>query len=188
MNIHFRKAQLSDKETIFSWLDTPHMQESWDNSQEHRDDILNFMNGTPQPSTFFNILFTYWIGFINENPLSFILTHPEIDSPETPEPYRSFVSKTGTTYGLDFGIGNEAYLGKGLAAPAIEAFIQFMVKDVDPKADTFLIDPFLNNPRAIHVYEKAGFKKVADFTQKGGYFDQKKGVLLVKSLKRETSV
>jgi hypothetical protein len=45
MNITFKKATLADKETIFSWLAEPHMMEFWDNSQEHKDDILNFMNG-----------------------------------------------------------------------------------------------------------------------------------------------
>ena len=40
LNITFRKAQLSDKDTIFAWLDTPHMQEFWDNSQRHREPVI----------------------------------------------------------------------------------------------------------------------------------------------------
>lgn len=39
MNIHFEKANLSHKETIFNWLKEPHVQEFWDNSQEHKDDF-----------------------------------------------------------------------------------------------------------------------------------------------------
>ncbi|HJK86148.1 MAG TPA: DUF1016 N-terminal domain-containing protein [Candidatus Megaira endosymbiont of Nemacystus decipiens] len=35
------------------------------------------------------------------------------------------------------------------------------------KADTFMIDPAADNPRAKRVYEKAGFKQVADFIMGG---------------------
>ncbi|WP_083837057.1 hypothetical protein [Rickettsia montanensis] len=40
MNIHFEKANLTHKEIIFNWLEEPHIKEFWDNSQEHKNDIL----------------------------------------------------------------------------------------------------------------------------------------------------
>lgn len=54
MNIHFEKANLTHKETIFSWLEEPHIKEFWDNSKEHKEDILNFINAVDSLSrTFF---------------------------------------------------------------------------------------------------------------------------------------
>jgi hypothetical protein len=41
--IKFDKAPISYIDTIFSWLAEPHMVEFWDNSQEHKDDVLNFI-------------------------------------------------------------------------------------------------------------------------------------------------
>lgn len=180
-DIHFEKATLSHQEIIFEWLDKPHVREFWDNSAKHREGILSFMNGRVDPTLHFGGM-TYWVGSVKGNPYCFILTHEEIDAPDVyvPEAYRPHLSKTGKTFGLDFCIGNEHYLSKGLAAPTLESFTKFFVEQVNPETDTFLIDPFINNPRAIHVYEKAGFKIVSEFTQEGGYFDQSKGVLMVK--------
>jgi hypothetical protein len=41
--IHFEKASTKHQDTLFQWLNEPHMKEFWDNSQEHREDILNFI-------------------------------------------------------------------------------------------------------------------------------------------------
>ena len=43
MNIHFEKANASHIDTIFGWLAQPPIQEFWDNTQGHKDDILNFI-------------------------------------------------------------------------------------------------------------------------------------------------
>lgn len=46
-------------------------------------------------------------------------------------------------------------------------FIDYFRKKVDSKADTFLIDPSVENPKAKHVYEKAGFIYQEDFMMGG---------------------
>ena len=43
--ITFEKATDHHRQTIFSWLEEPHVKEFWDNSQEHKDDIINFLDG-----------------------------------------------------------------------------------------------------------------------------------------------
>ncbi|HRD70403.1 MAG TPA: hypothetical protein PK657_09675 [Legionella sp.] len=45
MSIHFEKANLNHIPMIFEWLAQPYIQEFWDNTQGHKDDILNFVNG-----------------------------------------------------------------------------------------------------------------------------------------------
>ena len=60
--------------------------------------------------------------------------------------------------------------------------MRFYNKEVDQKADTFLIDPDENNPKAKHVYEKAGFKEVGEFDVKDGAFKGHNSILMVRVL------
>ncbi len=179
--IRFEKATLSHKDVIFEWLEEPHMKEFWDNSQEHKDDILNFING--QKQHYFYGTTIYWVGFLDTEPYCFLLSDQMCsDEEDVPNFLRDWLSKTGNTISLDFGIGNKMFLGKGLAAPTLQTFVEFYKNHVDPKADTFFIDPNENNPRAKHVYEKAGFKAVDKYTAKKGYFIGDESVLMVKKL------
>ena len=182
MSIKFEKANLKHQKVIFEWLKEPHMKEFWDNSQEHKDDILNFMNGRTEPSNYFNGMHFYWVGSINGYPYSLIMTYQENEETDPPDYMKPYLSKTGKTFGLDFCIGNKNFFGQGLGASTLIAFMEYFSSLIELKADTFLIDPFINNPRAIHVYQKAGFQVVCEFTQEGGYFDQSKGILMVKTL------
>ena len=43
----------------------------------------------------------------------------------------------------------------------------FSEEKFDASADTFLIDPASDNPRAKNVYMKAGFEHIADFVMSG---------------------
>lgn len=182
MNIHFEKATLAHKDIIFEWLEEPHMKEFWDNSQEHKDDILNFINGCKQH--YFYGTTKYWVGFINLKPFCFLLSDELLaDQEDLTELHRTYLSKTGRIISLDFGIGNKTFLGKGLAAPALMVFTEFYQEKIDPKADTFFIDPAENNPRAKHVYEKAGFKPIGKAVAEKGGFIGSKSIIMVKKLK-----
>lgn len=178
-NIHFKKATLAHKDTIFEWLEEPHMIEFWDNSQEHRQDIEIFMNGRVTPSPYFDGMNSYWVGLIDDEPYSLIMTHEEHEDTDPPDYFKPYLRMPGKTICLDFCIGNKTFLGKGMAAQTLIAFMDYYCKEIQEVA-RYLIDPFLNNPRAIHVYKKAGFEIVSEFTQEGGNFDQNKGFLMVK--------
>ena len=181
-SISFEKVTAKHKDIIFSWLAEPHMQEFWDNSQEHKDDIITFVNGRITPSNYFNGIFTYWIGIINNDPFCFILT-AEVDENEAqPQIWLDNISTTGATYSIDFGIGNAKYLGKGLASLTLKMFAKFFQEKIDSSADTFFIDPDDNNPRAKHVYKKAGFQSVAEYEMKEGYFKGHQTHLMVLKL------
>jgi RimJ/RimL family protein N-acetyltransferase len=176
--IHFEKATSKHQPIIFHWLDLPHMKEFWDNSQAHRDDILNFINGRKQQ--YFYGTTIYWVGYFGDQPFCFILSNPFLSTQEMTQLHRSHLSASGHTIGLDFGIGNIDFLGKGFAAPTLELFTAFYRKNIDPKADTFFIDPDQNNPRATHVYIKAGFEMAGEFMMEKGFFKGQKSCLLVK--------
>ena len=57
--------------------------------------------------------------------------------------------------------------------------MKFMRSNIEPNIKTFIIDPLLNNPRAIHVYKKAGFEQKCEYIQEGSFFDKSKGVLMI---------
>ncbi len=180
--ITFKVASLEDEQTIFSWLAKPHMIEFWDNSQEHKDDILNFIHGRKQH--YFAGTTKYFIGLSNNVPFAFILGDIINVDENLPAIQKHAMSAHGHTVSVDFGIGNEDYLGKGLAAPTLEKFILYYQNQVDPKANTFFIDPAENNPRAKHIYEKAGFKHVGEYNPTKGAFVGCKNLLMVKKINR----
>lgn len=102
------------------------MQEFWDNSQEHKDDIINFINGRVTPSAYFNGIINYWIGFMDGEPFCFILTSKEGPDRPCPQIYTDHMSTTGSSYSLDFGIGNISFLNKGLAAQHLRPLLAFL--------------------------------------------------------------
>lgn len=185
--IRFEKATLAHQDIIFEWLAEPHIKEFWDNSQEHKDDILNFING--QKQHYFYGTTRYWIGYYDNQPFCFVLSDELLANQEDlTDLHRTHLSKVGKTISLDFGIGNKDLLGKGLAAPTLMAFTKFYQGEIDPKADTFFIDPDENNPRAQHVYEKAGFKIIGKAIPQKGYFIGSKSFIMVKKLETLASI
>ena len=182
MDIRFEKATHAHKEVIFQWLSEPHMIEFWDNSQEHKDDILNFMDGRKEQSNYFCGTFVYWVCFVDDHPFAFLLSDVfRVDQKDLSNLHKAFMSKTGNTIGLDFGIGDPEFIGKGLAAVTLRSFCDFYRAYVDSQADTFFIDPNADNPRAIHVYEKAGFELVGNFImQDASFFKGEQSYLMVK--------
>lgn len=167
MNIHFEKAHISQIDTIFSWLTEPYVQEFWDNTQSHKDDILNFVNGRKEPSNYCGGKYVYWVASCDDHPFAMIMTIRETTADHINDLKLNHLSKTGHTYGIDYMIGDKNYFGKGYGDKTLVAFLEFFRKDFDPKADRFIIDPASDNPRAKHVYMKAGFKHIADFIMGG---------------------
>lgn len=163
MTLSFRPAHLRDKNTLFSWLQEPHVTEFWDSSQAHKDDILNFMRGRITPSDYCDGNFVYYIAEDKGVPYALMMIIPTTHDDPIDAIKKEYLSNTGATYGIDYMIGNSDFIGKGYGANTLMHFIDFYRANIDQTADTFLIDPAANNPRAKHVYEKAGFTHVADF-------------------------
>ncbi len=134
---HFTPIQLSQRTLIHRWLEQKHIKE-W----MHGVGLQNTLNGLErffqgEGST------TYWIGYDKEIPFAFLITSPEGTDAIT----------------LDLFICDLNYLGKGLSAPMIRAFLLRHF----PHVKRVLIDPEATNTRAIHVYQKVGFKMIGEF-------------------------
>lgn len=181
MEMTFHQANKSNLQMIFNWLDEPHVQEFWDNSLEHRKDVELFVNGRIEPSSYFGGCFTYWIGEIDQIPFSFIMTSEVVNDKDLPQLWKETLSKTGKAYSIDFCIGNKDYLGKRLAAPTLLAFMDFF-KSNRKEIQAFFIDPDESNPKAVRVYEKAGFEKVGSFKMTSDAFKGQTSWLMVKKV------
>lgn len=167
MKIKFEKVTGAHLDTIFNWLTEPHIIEFWDNTQPHKDDIVNFAGRRKTPSSYAGGGYFYWIAYLEDEPFAMLMTIQETHKEDIGEEKLKRLSKTGNTYGLDYMIGNSKFFGKGYGSQTLSDFIDFFRESIDPKADTFLIDPDSANLRAKHVYMKAGFKHVCDFMMEG---------------------
>jgi len=167
MTLSFEKISLQHIDIIFGWLSEPFVQEFWDNTQGHKDDILNFINGRKEPSNYCDGKYVYWIANCDGHPFALLMTIQETAEDHIDDIKLNHLSKTGHTYGIDYMIGNKNYFGKGYGAKTLAEFLDFFREEFDVAADTFIIDPAADNPRAKNVYIKAGFEHIADFVMSG---------------------
>lgn len=161
------------------WLQKDHVRAFWDNSQEHKDDIRIFVEGRVEDSPYFGGVFDYWVGRNNAQPFCLLMTSTLWPDDELPEIWKAHLSATGKTISIDYLIGNEDFLGKGIAADTLNLFIRFFCAVIDPQADTFLIDPDIDNPKARHVYARAGFISIGRYTVDTGTFKGREKDLMV---------
>lgn len=133
----FKPVELKDRPLVHEWLLQPHIAE-W----IHGIGLKNTLNSSEE---FFQGKsdITYWIAYDKDIPFAFLITSPEGNDATT----------------LDLFICDLNYLGKGIAVPMIREFLisQF------PNVKRILIDPEATNKRAIHVYQKVGFKIIGEF-------------------------
>jgi len=172
--ITFRKASFSDQMLLNAWFNKPHVTQFWDNSLEMNNNFANYLNGVKK-------LYDYWMGFYDEKAFSLIITSDaqEMDPEATEEnPFLPFIQFNEKGMTLDFMIGEEDFLGKGLASKTLQLFTAFQ-----NQVDVFFIDPQISNAKAIHVYEKAGFISVGSYIPQKGYFSTLDHVIMKKDVK-----
>ncbi len=186
MKICFEKITREHINLIFTWLAEPFVMEFWDNTQAHKDDIINFVDGRKIPSRYAEGRYVYWIAKLEDEPFAMLMSIQDTEEDDIAAARLERLSKTGNTWSIDYMIGHPDYHGKGYGARTLSEFIDFFRVTVDTKADTFFIDPAVNNPRAKHVYMKAGFKHVTDFIMEGDYSGSgKKHHLLVRNFSQK---
>lgn len=74
-------------------------------------------------------------------------------------------------WGIDLWIGETDYWEKGIGSNSVKLLSDHILKNL--KAKKVVIDPHVDNPRAIRAYEKAGFKKVKILRAHEAYKDTK---------------
>ncbi len=166
--ISFRRADLADERLVARWFNAPHVSEFWGQPEVNIGDFHAAMAGTAT-------LFNYWIG--EDGDMSFCMLATSNAAMDTPTHLAPFLSSTGDTWTLDVLIGPIEYIGRGIAADMLVSFMDFL-REMNPNLAAILIDPEADNPRAIHVYSKAGFRQVSAFTPTEGPFQGKSHVLM----------
>lgn len=68
------------------------------------------------------------------------------------------MENTQNVWAIDMWIGEPDFWDKGIGSRTLNLLVDYIFKN--QKAKKIIIDPHVNNPRAIRVYEKVGFKKV----------------------------
>lgn len=166
--ITFRLATSEDRAIIKQWWTKPHVIEFWDNSPGMWENIENYFLGKKD-------LFDYWIVFFGQSPFSLIMTS-EIDKniPST-HVYFPWIELEKLNMTIDFMIGEENFLGKGFSYQTLKTFFLFLKTS---GVSSFLIDPAINNIKAINAYKHAGFEIVDTFIPEEGYFSGIKHYLM----------
>jgi len=146
----FKAVTAMDRSLIHSWLKQSYVAEWFygqglENTFKHLDE---FLQGSSQAH--------YWLAYDNNHPFAFLITSA-ISKPH--DELTPWCSKEGDAITLDMLIGDTNYLGKGFSHVLIKEFLvsQF------PNVVEVLIDPEATNTKAIHVYQKVGFKILGEF-------------------------
>lgn len=145
------------KAMILKWLEAPHVAEFF-----YGDGLKNTLRNLDLSCDGVNhngaYAFYHWVAYHDETPFAFIMTSP-VEGPYDPEDaYNQWYEAGARVSTLDLLIGEPDFLGKGLASQMIQTFIRQQYSDIY----YFLIDPEAGNTKAIHVYEKAGFRKIGE--------------------------
>ncbi|TXI92911.1 MAG: GNAT family N-acetyltransferase [Neisseriales bacterium] len=137
--INFKLLDLADCTLLHTWLQQEHIREFWDDGDRTIQEVINHY--MPLPDNCKRFIFSIdslAVGYIQ----SYIIAEDDI--------------------GIDFFIGNLNFLGKGYAAIILKKFI-----DAYCSNKTVIVDPAIDNQRAIHIYQKLGFCKLSEFEQNG---------------------
>ena len=150
MNYDYRPLDATHLATVHDWLSQPYVAEWFygDGLESTLKGMNDFITGSS--------LAQYWLAYDNDHPFTFFITST-VDKPK--DELTRWCEKEGKTITLDMMIGDPNYLGKGLSSILIQDFLVSKF----PDATEVLIDPEATNTRAVHAYEKAGFKIIGEF-------------------------
>lgn len=157
----FRPVIESQHELIHEWLKQDYIQK-WIHGPGLQSTLSGLIKFTRYYSKTHKIertshLTQHWIGYEDEHPFVYLLTSNVLKD-EASE-YAKYREIDGLAITLDIFICDRNYLGKGLATQIIQEFLRGHFSDI---SEVF-IDPEYENKKAVHVYQKIGFKIVGDF-------------------------
>jgi aminoglycoside 6'-N-acetyltransferase len=141
------------------------LMEKWRTDEE----VLKFYGGRDYPYFIEKVIATYQPRIRGEesaNPCIFTYQNIPIgylqyycldDEPEA-DRQMYHLENTDHVYGIDLFIGETKYWNRGIGTKVLSAIVDYLFTEL--QAAKIVIDPDVNNLRAIRCYEKAGFVKV----------------------------
>jgi aminoglycoside 6'-N-acetyltransferase len=128
------------------------------------DRVLEFYEGRDQPHSYETVVKKYRPRVVGESPVQpCILVYKRREAGYLQyypvlEPQEYGLEEALGTYGIDLFVGDSRYWGQGVGTRALTALVAYLFEEFGAKR--IVIDPHVDNLRAIRAYEKAGFRKV----------------------------
>lgn len=138
---------------LHQWLQLNHVREFWDDGDSELEQVVNHYLKSNEPCRYLFYIDNVAVGYIQIYPIN--STHR----------YAKLSNLARECSGVDFFIGNPNYLGKGLSGMILTEFIAST-----GQSKPVIVDPSINNHKAIHIYEKIGFSKVREFIEDGKHY------------------
>ena len=131
--VAFRNFRDSDFETMFRWLQKPHVKEWWDDGDDTIEKVIDHYSKET------DVVSRYILQSDIHEPIGFF----------------QFYFESEGVVGIDQFIGEESLLNKGIGTEAVKIFVEMINSDLNP--NVIIVDPEPGNKRAIRCYEKVGF-------------------------------
>lgn len=152
MNVNFKMMILNDIPLWEKWITIPHVKEVWFiEGYETSDYIYQKIQGNGHTYPFIIYVDDQPIGYIQYCDLYAYRTL-------TSNPKGLFTKENEGAFCIDLFIAESNFLNKGYGTQIVKEFTKKLTDEFCAKK--ILIDPASSNKRAIHCYEKAGFKFV----------------------------
>lgn len=159
INITFAKLQKIHFPLLLKWLYTPHVRAWWDQNVDWTAELIEkkytaYTEGFKILGNIKKPMHAFIIE-VDRVPVGYIQYYNKYDF--VPEQGYSVEGLPESLAAIDFYIGEEEHLGKGIAT---QALTDFLSSYVFKKFDACFVDPDTANKAAIRTYEKAGFRAV----------------------------
>lgn len=151
----FKPLQEKDLELLCKWLNEIHIKEWWD------DKLTNEEIKSKYKKRISDTIVVPFIVCLNDNPIGFIQYYQadKVGDGWWPEEQEG-------TIGIDQFIGEKDLINRGIGTKMIRAFIDHLFINSNIKKIITDVDP--KNFRAIHCYEKIGFKFIKEIMTPDG--------------------
>ena len=152
--ITFRAMEDRDIPLLLQWLRKPHVAEFWDSPLFTDEELDAKYKGYLASSS----RVRPFIGLVSGQPFAYmqcyIFTSEDVKIVA--------LGYESSAFGMDYLIGDERHVGRGLAPSLLRSFLQLVAFPLYTTFDRCVIDPASNNMRSRRVAEKAGFVLLED--------------------------
>lgn len=148
-NIRFELLKAADIPLLTRWLQEPHVRPFWKGEPSEAAADAHYLSVNRKIFGF--------VVYMNDHPVGFV----QCQNIGSEHQFYAWASSAGETWGMNLLIGEAALTGISLAQSVIEQFICKMIFE-HPKVSLILVDPNVDNKRAIRAYAKADFHPVLE--------------------------
>jgi aminoglycoside 6'-N-acetyltransferase len=154
VTIDFRPLSASDLPLLYAWLQHEHVRRWWTDRETYEEVVEHYL-----PSIVGRDPTRLYLIFLDDRAAGFIQSYLVSDYPE----WQGRVAVEDGVAGVDLFIGEADLTGRGLGSEALTRFVRDVVLS-DSEIHACIADPDVENHASLRVFEKAGFRRVRDFT------------------------